>query len=189
MSLSVTRLSVANGATISFELDRGGCLALSGPSGSGKSLLLRALADLDPHGGSVALDGTSMTRIPAPEWRRKVMYVPPNPAFWKARLADHLYDRSPAPEAVGLSSNRVTATIGQLSTGERQRGALIRALQCKPRVLLADEPSSALDPENTAKLEDLLAAFLGEGGAIVLVTHDPDQAALLATQHVTVDAE
>ncbi|MEL6642737.1 MAG: ABC transporter ATP-binding protein [Pseudomonadota bacterium] len=188
MSLTVSRLCVANGATVSFELARGGCLALSGPSGSGKSLILRALADLDPHSGSVALDGRCMTRIAAPEWRRKVMYVPPNPAFWKPRLADHLTNQPPAPTSVALAPDRVAAPLGQLSTGERQRGALIRALQLKPRVLLADEPSAALDPENTAKLETLLAAFLGEGGAIVLVTHDPDQAARLATQQITVDA-
>lgn len=187
MSLSVTRLSAANGATISFELDRGGCLAVSGPSGSGKSLLLRALADLDPHGGSVDLDGTSMARIPAPQWRRAVMYLPPNPGFWDARLADHLSDCAPSPDRLALSADRVSAPIGQLSTGERQRGALIRALQLGPRVLLADEPSSALDPENTARMEDLLTEFLGDGGAMVLVTHDPDQAARLATQQIALD--
>ena len=179
---------MANGATISFELNGGDCVAVSGPSGSGKSLLLRALADLDPHSGSVTLDGTSMASIPAPDWRRAVMYLPPNPAFWEARLADHLSDRPPSPERLALSPDRVSAPIDQLSTGERQRGALLRALQLGPRVLLADEPSSALDPANTSRMEDLLTAFLGEGGAIVLVTHDPDQATRLATRHIALDA-
>lgn len=188
MSLSVKNLYAANGATISFELAVGQCLSISGPSGSGKSLLLRALADLDPHTGSVAFEGIEKSQFTAPDWRRRVMYLPPSPGFWRPRLADHLLDAEPRPERVDLAPDRVSAPISQLSTGEQQRGALIRALQRKPRVLLADEPSSALDPKTTAMVEDLLTAFLSDGGTLVLVTHDPDQAKRLATDHIALGA-
>jgi len=66
----------------SFELQDGECIALQGPSGVGKSLLLRAIADLDPNEGTLKLDGTLREAVPAPLWRRQVTYVAAEPGWW-----------------------------------------------------------------------------------------------------------
>ena len=90
--LSVENLTRPGLEPTSFELAAGECIALRGPSGAGKTLLLRALADLDPSAGVVRLDGTPRGRIPAPTWRRRVGYVPAEPGWWSERVADHFPD-------------------------------------------------------------------------------------------------
>src|SRR5215471_9706956 len=72
---ALTRLHIS----VSFELNDGECIALQGPSGVGKSLLLRAIADLDPNEGAVKLDGTLREAVPAPLWRKQVTYVAAEP--------------------------------------------------------------------------------------------------------------
>lgn len=72
----------------------------------------------------------------------------------------------------------------QLSTGERQRLALIRALCLKSKVLLLDEPTSALDPESVHQVETLLQEYIAKGMAILMVTHDIEQALRMANRHV-----
>src|SRR5215475_13236865 len=71
----------------SLSLSTGECIAVQGPSGAGKTLLLRAIADLDPNGGLVCLDGRDRSIIAGPEWRRLVGYVPAEPAVRRARRA------------------------------------------------------------------------------------------------------
>ncbi len=179
--LRVEKVSVANGQVVSFALEAGEVLALSGPSGCGKSLILRAIADLDPAGGAVWLDGRARAEMAAPDWRAQVCYLAAQPAFWADTLAAQL---SGAGEELardlGFDAALLTAPIHRLSSGEAQRGALLRALLARPRVLLLDEPTSALDPASTAQVEAVLRGFLDAGGAIVLVTHDPAQAERLA---------
>ena len=77
---------------------------------------------------------------------------------------------------LGLPANCAQWPIERLSSGERQRLALLRAWQLQPRVLLLDEPTSALDAESTLQVEALLQTHLQQGGAIVLVTHHQAQA-------------
>ena len=69
-----------------LELDAGECLAITGPSGSGKSLFLRMVADLDPNQGEVFLDGVERRTLPAPAWRRKVVYSAAEPGWWHERV-------------------------------------------------------------------------------------------------------
>jgi ABC-type lipoprotein export system ATPase subunit len=76
--------------------------------------------------------------------------------------------------------------VARLSTGERQRLALLRALGPENRVLLLDEPTSGLDAENTGLVEALLRGRLSLGTAILLVTHDPEQATRMASRHLEV---
>lgn len=177
--LAARHLSTARSGPLDLSLAAGEALAVLGPSGAGKTLLLRALADLDPVPGEVTLDGRDRAAMAAPDWRRQVTFVPAESAFWAPRLADHL----PAgPEtrdnarALGLDPALLEAPVERLSTGERQRGALLRALAGAPRVLLLDEPTGPLDAATTARVEQVLRSYLARGGALVLVTHDEDQA-------------
>lgn len=167
----------------SFALDDGTCLAVMGPSGSGKTLLLRAVADLDPSDGLVALDGRINTTYPAPEWRRMVTYVAAEPGWWADTPAEHFADwavAEPMAETLLLPGDIGGAPISRLSTGERQRLALLRALMGTPRVLLLDEPTGPLDDAATGAVEGMLRQRMADGTAILLVTHDPAQAARLA---------
>jgi ABC-type iron transport system FetAB ATPase subunit len=166
-----------------LRVDAGECVAIMGRSGSGKTLLLRSIADLDPHEGDCVLDGQRCSAMPAPAWRSKVTYVPADSGWWADRIADHFADpamaRSLLP-SVGLPEEAMEWAVARLSTGERQRAALLRALTPANRVLLLDEPTSGLDGETRDKIEALLRERLAEGRSILLVTHDPELAQRLA---------
>jgi len=188
--LTVRNLSRPGLEPTSFELAAGECICLRGPSGAGKTLLLRALADLDPNDGEVLLDGTPRAQIPAPTWRRRVGYVPAEPGWWSERLDDHFQDwesqAGPARRlkiAPGVAERRVS----QLSTGERQRLALLRALEHRPDVLLLDEPTGPLDEESTAAVEAMLREKLSYGVALFWVTHDKRQAERVADRRFWID--
>jgi ABC-type iron transport system FetAB ATPase subunit len=173
------------GGPFSFTLHAGECVAIQGPSGAGKSVLLRMLADLDPHEGEVALDGRAASTMPAPEWRARVVYQAAEPAWWEATAGEHFMDVDRAwtnrtLAALGLDPVILDTDIERLSTGERQRLALVRSLARRPRVLLLDEPTAALDPGSVAKAEALLRTALADGMALLIVTHAAEQASRLA---------
>lgn len=158
-------------------------MAVQGTSGAGKSLLLRALADLDPHEGEISLDGKSWDSIPAPQWRRRVAYLPSEPGWWSDYVIDHFPDWEAVNswlEALSLPAAIGNRTVERLSTGERQRLALVRTLALEPRVLLLDEPTSGLDNKTTCAVEWILKERLKMGTSILWVTHDPAQARRVA---------
>ena len=76
----------------SFALSSGECIAIRGPSGAGKTLLLRAIADLDPNAGVVTLEDRDRSTIPGPHWRRLVGYVPAEPGWWAETVGEHFAD-------------------------------------------------------------------------------------------------
>jgi ABC-type iron transport system FetAB ATPase subunit len=173
------------GGPFTFDVHAGECIALQGPSGAGKSVLLRMLADLDPHEGDALLDGRPASSMPAPDWRAAVVYQAAEPAWWEATAGAHFAaaDRDFVDvtlAALGLSPALLDTEIERLSTGERQRLALVRSLARRPRVLLLDEPTAALDPGAVARVEALLRERLADGMAVLLVTHAGDQARRLA---------
>ena len=92
-------------APASFTLDDGECIAVRGASGSGRTLLLRAIADLDPNEGVVTLDGAERMAMPAPEWRRKVTYMAAEPGWWADTVEQHFTDWT-AAAAPSLSPSR-----------------------------------------------------------------------------------
>jgi ABC-type multidrug transport system ATPase subunit len=136
-------------------------------------------------GIAVHLDGEPCSGMPAPQWRRRVTYVAAASGWWHDRVAPHFADvpalREQLPR-VGLPGEAADWEVARLSTGERQRLALLRALATDSRVLLLDEPTSGLDAETTRQVEALLEAQLAAGRSLVMVTHDPLQAGRLAQQ-------
>ena len=182
--LEISDLKTALIGPVSLAAEAGECVAILGESGSGKSLLLRAIADLDPGQGDVRLDGTGRAAMPAFEWRRQVALVPAESGWWTDRVGEHFADR---PDVAGMLDQlglpeALDWDVSRLSTGERQRLALVRALQAAPRALLLDEPTAALDGNTTPRVEAMLEAQMAAGVAIVLVTHDPEQADRLAAR-------
>ena len=183
--LSLNKLRSAHAGPISLQLSAGECVALVGASGAGKSVCLRMIADLDPCDGEVLLDGVSRATWRAPDWRSMVVYQPAEPAWWDATAECHF---APAQRARALALLPQLllkpavwlGDLARLSTGERQRLALVRSLAMQPKVLLLDEPAAALDPESTLALEAVLRAHLDAGMAIILVTHSQEQAARMA---------
>jgi len=159
------------------------CVAITGPSGSGKSRILRAIADLDPNSGDVSADGVDRAAVPAPEWRRRVRFLAAEPAWWEPRIGAHFAaaaDVAPLMAELDLPADCLDWPVERASTGQRQRLALIRGLLDEPAVLLLDEPTAALDAAARDKVEVLLARRMAAGASIVLATHDLAQAGRLA---------
>ncbi len=181
--LSVRGLTRAGIDIPDFELAAGEALAVLGPSGSGKSLLRRALADMDENEGDNRLHGDARDAMAAPDWRRRVSYVAAESGWWDENVAAHFTDWeavAPLAKRLGLPAEAGNWLISRLSTGERQRLALVRALVQEPDLLLLDEPTSGLDPDSEKATEEILAERLAGGNAILFSTHDADQAGRLA---------
>ncbi|RED51583.1 ABC transporter ATP-binding protein [Aestuariispira insulae] len=165
----------------SLTMERRECVTIQGPSGSGKSLFLRAIADLDPNQGTVQLDGKDRNDFTAPKWREQVGYLAAEPGWWLETARPHFKNPVEVPLAkLHLDKDILDRPLLHLSTGERQRLALLRAMEPEPSVLLLDEPTAALDPESTQAVEHLIRSFMERGGAILLVSHDAEQSARLA---------
>jgi len=175
---------------VSLTVPAGSCVGLTGPSGVGKSLLLRAIADLDPNRGDVTLNGQDRAAMAAPDWRRLVALLPAESGWWAERVGAHFAptpDMSPVLQDLGLPG-AMSWEVARLSTGERQRLALARALQAAPKALLLDEPTAALDAEARDAVEALIRTQMEAGVAVLLVTHDPAQATRLCSEIYRVEA-
>lgn len=169
----------------SFDLQDGECVALQGPSGVGKTLLLRSIADLDPNEGTVKLDGTLRETMAAPVWRRRVTYLAAEPGWWSDTVQDHFSgwdDALPLVERLGLPPTCGPWPVQRLSTGERQRLGLVRGLMLQSRVLLLDEPTSALDSQSAAAVESLIVERTLNGTSVLWSTHDNAQASRVGSR-------
>ena len=165
-----------------------GAACIAGPSGSGKSSLLRLLDRLrDPDRGEVRYHGRDVRTYEPLELRHRVALVPQLPALIEGTVADNvrfaarLAGRTPDIGSVlthaGLDPSFADRDASRLSVGEQQRVMLARALAQEPDVLLLDEPTSALDEQARDSVERTLTRLRQELGlSYVLVTHDPEQA-------------
>ncbi|MEU6622645.1 ABC transporter ATP-binding protein [Streptomyces litmocidini] len=191
-------------AGLDLRVARGEALAVLGPSGSGKSTLLNLLAGLDrPSTGRVTVDGLRVDRLSetaSARYRRSRVGM----VFQFFHLLDDLtvLDNVLLPaQLAGTPRHRAAARAaelldrlgvarharvhpGRLSGGERQRVAVARALMNRPPLLLADEPTGALDTASGAEVRDLLRGLNADGQTIVLVTHDLALAEACATRTI-----
>jgi ABC-type multidrug transport system ATPase subunit len=194
--LKVEKLRIGNLPSLSFEVARGECLAVEGPSGTGKTRLLRAIADLDDAAGYVSLDGAERHEMAGPAWRKQVRYFSAEPGWWASTPREHFERPGPDAEArlqrlvraVGLDAGVLDQPLAQLSTGQRVRLALVRGLLDQPPVLLFDEPTGALDAESAALVVELIRFQLLASRVVVLVSHNPDEVARLAHQRLLLGA-
>ena len=190
---------------VDLHVPEGGCLVLQGPSGTGKSLLCRALVDLWPlDAGVVHLRGVATRAIRPPELRSRMIYVPQTPPRTVGTVRDNL-ERTrdfaatrararPWTEVLALADRLGIARVldtpaDRISGGEAQRMGLCRAAQLDPEVLLLDEPTAALDPATTTEVEAWLAEWrLAGPRGVVWVAHDRAQASRVGTSVVGVEA-
>ncbi|WP_379865872.1 ATP-binding cassette domain-containing protein [Marinobacter sp. M5B] len=184
--LVLENLSVGTLDNASLTVADGQVVCLSGPSGSGKSRLLRAVADLEPHGGRVSLGGAGQLDVPAHHWRSRVVMVPAESQWWFDEVGGHFPDdaASRLPSALGFPPEVMGWSVSRLSSGERQRLALWRALVLEPEALLLDEPTANLDNDSTEAIESwLLEEIRRRRIAVLWVAHDPGQIHRVADTH------
>lgn len=176
---------------LDLAVQPGECVTLSGPSGVGKSLLLRALADLDPHGGELTLDGEFHHRFTPPSWRLKVGLLPAESHWWGEAVGEHFPGPPPPPALfaeLGLGVDSLDWHVSRLSSGEKQRLALLRLLAGEPHILLLDEPTANLDPGSASRVEALIKEIQAARNVGVLwVTHDPDQRDRVADRRLSLE--
>lgn len=188
--LRLEKVSVGTLREVSLSVSRGEVVCLSGASGSGKSRLLRAVADLEPHEGRVYLGEAEQFSVPAHEWRKRVIMVPADSQWWFDEVGAHFTGsaRQTMPAVLGFSGEVMDWPVSRLSSGERQRLALWRALAMAPEALLLDEPTANLDEEMTAAVEGwLLEEIQRRQLAVLWVAHDHGQIQRVANAHYRIN--
>ena len=181
--------------SIDLVIPANGVTVLAGPSGAGKSTLLRLLNRLDdPVAGEIRWRGRALTEWAPADLRRQVAMVFQRPPLFAGTVLDNLRVASADVDAeraghvlehVGLDAELLGQDAESLSGGEAQRMCVARALLTEPAVLLADEPTAALDRASRATVEDLGRTLADSGVAVIWVSHDTDQLRRLA-DHVIV---
>jgi putative ABC transport system ATP-binding protein len=192
---NITKIFVKNGQcftaldNVSFTIDQGDFIAIVGPSGSGKSTLLHTVGGLiRPDSGEVLFQGTnvySMSDREANQLRRKKIGF----VFQQFHLIPYLtvYDNIKMSNGNHFDTRTLEDYLdkcyllplrnkypSELSVGEKQRTAFIRAIISLPEILLADEPTGNLDPENSEKINSLMMEFHKNGGTVLLVSHSSE---------------
>lgn len=190
-----------------MSVSAGDRVALVGASGSGKSLLLRSLAMLDPiDSGTVQWKGANIEDADVPTFRSRVMYLHQQAANREGTVESVLQEpfQLLAHQSKTFSRPQVLGWLKQLgkqesfldqshldlSGGESQIAALLRAMQLNPNVLLLDEPTSALDEATSLKVESLLVAWVGanDDRAFLWITHDTKQADRISNRTIRIAA-
>jgi putative ABC transport system ATP-binding protein len=192
---------------VSLTIENGSRLAMTGPSGGGKTLLLRALARLDPiDRGEVQFRGRSVQHDAVPHFRSEVIYLHQRAALiedtveaalrkpFALKVHQHRrFDRDRAARwlaDLGRSDDFFTKRVSELSGGEIQITALVRALALDPIVLLLDEPTAGLDAPTATAVERLVTSWLDENPerAMVWVSHNETQAQRVGRTAVRMEA-
>lgn len=175
--LRLVELVTRHVGPVALELAPGECIGLSGPSGAGKTLLLRAIADLDVHEGDAFMDGVRCSELKGPQWRSHVALLPAESQWWFDTIGEHFSSVDTALLGqLGFSPEVMEWEVARCSTGERQRLALARLLANTPEVLLLDEPTASLDAENIARVEAVVTGYREHSkAAVIWCGHDAAQ--------------
>jgi len=186
---SVKDLTYLDNGPYSFEVKENEIFGLTGVSGIGKTQMLRALVEVIAYGGEIRLGGALSSSFPAPEWRKKVAFVPAESSWWQDSVGEHFpathqgWPNNNWIDQLGFASDVLSWKVSRLSTGEKQRLALARALINEPSILLLDEPCSALDAHSVAMVEEILCRYKNRNQtALIWVSHDLDQLDRVATR-------
>lgn len=190
-----------------FSLNRADRVSITGSSGSGKSVFLRALALLDaPTSGQVLWNGQPIANTEIPHYRSHISYLSQRPALIEGTVEDNLrfpfslktlrqrrFDLAAVTallEHAGKTPGFLGKNAADLSGGEAQVASLIRTLQLNPEVLLLDEPTAALDPTSSRDVEALINAWFGADSdrAYIWVSHDLEQARRMSEIHLQMSA-
>ena len=189
MHLRVKNITFLDKGPYTFSVEQGECVGLTGRSGIGKTQLFRAITDLIPAGGEILLGDIPSSAFSPSQWRSKVTMVPADSCWWYDKVGDHFPVSAQTPflqencRLLGLDLEVLDWQVSRLSTGERQRLALLRALHNRPTVLLLDEPSSGLDLYHTGLMETFIEQYRQlNKPAIVWVSHDPEQLQRVTTR-------
>jgi iron complex transport system ATP-binding protein len=165
----------------SLELQAGSMTAVIGPNGTGKTSLLRALAGVERSSGSVTVEGYDLHRASPSRRRRLGSFLPASrEVVWPIAVEDVVALGLAAPDPARVSQllreldldDLRHRAVDRLSTGERARALLARALAARPRVLLLDEPLSNLDPYHVLNTLRVLRQAADDGAAVLVAVHD-----------------
>ena len=191
-NLEVRDLCFRDRGPYSFRINGGECVGVQGASGAGKSLLLRALVDLDPRSGTLMLGGVDADTLSGPQWRRQVGLLPAESGWWLDGVGAH-FSNFAAVDAqllatLGFERNVGDWQVSRLSTGERQRLAIVRLLSNQPDILLLDEPTASLDHDMVARVEQLLLTYAaGNQAPLLWVSHDAAQLERVCNRRMTME--
>ncbi len=193
---------------VDLSIERGGRLAIVGPTGSGKTLLMRALSRLDAiDAGEILWQGSPILGDAIPRFRQDAIHLHQRPALLDATVEENLrlpftfrchraskFSREEIIlqlEVVHRTESFLDRSSRDLSGGEMQIVALLRAIQLQPSMLLLDEPTAALDDESTEMIEQLIDGWFESspaGRAFVWVSHDKRQVARVANRVMSMNA-
>jgi iron complex transport system ATP-binding protein len=180
---------------VSLSLEPGEILCLIGPNGSGKTSLLHALAGIGSPSGSVSIGGLDPHVVAPAQRRRLLSYLPASRDIaWPMAALDVIALGGGAPEAIEQWIEKLelgtfaAVPVNRLSTGERSRVLIARALASRPLLLLLDEPTANLDPLWQLRFMDLLVAEVrGTGRGAIVAMHDLDAAARYADRLIVMN--
>lgn len=176
-NLNIVKILPDLSQSFDFVVAAGNCLGITGASGIGKSVFLKALADMIPHAGEVFLDDMACQAMPAPQWRRQVSLLPSESQWWAETTGEHFsHFDAQLFSSLGFDEAVMDWQIAHLSSGEKQRLACIRILMNQPKVLLLDEPTANLDQTNRLQLEGVISDYqVLHQCPIIWVSHDQEQ--------------
>ncbi len=174
---------------ISFEVEKGDCISIIGKSGSGKSTMLKIIADLLPiTRGDIFYNGISYNNYDPIKLRKEISYCMQTPQLFGHKVFDNfIFPYKIRKESVdknkifklikdfNLEKDILDKNINTLSGGEKQKISIIRNLLFTPKIILLDESTSALDDENTTIVENIIKTFNNQGVTVLWITHDINQ--------------
>ena len=187
-NLIIKQLQCLHIGPVELEVTAGQCISFSGPSGTGKSILLKAIIDLIPNQGAISLDDQQREQMKASDWRKQVGLLPAESFWWCHCVGEHFPELNEQQKGwfaeLGFKEDVLTWELSRCSTGERQRLALLRLLCNQPVALLLDEPTANLDRSNTERVETIIREYREQFGCpVIWVSYDQQQVQRVASEH------